>query len=82
MTRENEPLANALLKIHHDHTANINQQRAEYDHTAHEEIRRAAYLYDPMYAGINPGHDLSSLFSTHPPLKDRLAALGVKVDNL
>jgi len=79
LTRSNEPLASALLKIHQDHTQHIDEQRAEYDRTAHEEVRRAAYLYDPSYAGINAAHDLSSMFSTHPPLKARLKALGVEM---
>jgi len=78
LMRDNQPLANALLKIHQDHLTHLPQQAAEYGATAHEQIRRAAYLYDPHYAGINPSHDFSVLFSTHPPLKDRLAALGVK----
>jgi len=79
LMRDNEPLANALIKIHQDHTANVDQTRAAYHQTAHEEIRRAAYVYDPQYAGINAGQAFSNLFSTHPPLKDRLAALGVKM---
>jgi heat shock protein HtpX len=80
LMRDNEPLASALLKIHQDHTANVQQSQAAYNQSAHEEIRRASYLYDPRYAGINAGQSLSNLFSTHPPLKARLAALGVKTD--
>ena len=80
LMRDNEPLARALLKIHQDHTSHIAQQKSEYARTAHEEIRRAAYLYDPRYAGINAGQAFSSLMSSHPPLKARLAALGVKMD--
>jgi len=78
LMRNNQPLANALIKIHQDHTSHIGQQKMEYSRTAHEEIRRAAYLYDPRYAGINAGQAFSSLLSTHPPLKARLAALGVQ----
>ena len=80
LMRTNEPLARALLKIHQDHTGHIDQQRFSYERTPHEAMRRAAYLYDPSYAGINASHDFSSLFSTHPPLKERLAALGIKLD--
>jgi heat shock protein HtpX len=80
LMRDNEPLASALQKIHQDHTGHLDQQRVAYEQTPHEAMRRAAYLYDPHYAGINPSHDFSSLFSTHPPLKARLAALGVKTD--
>ena len=82
LMRTNEPLARALLKIHQDHTSHLAQQSADYAHTAHEEVRRAAYLYDPRYAGINAGQAFSNLFSTHPPLKDRLAALGVNIDKV
>ncbi|MFI4955060.1 MAG: zinc metalloprotease HtpX, partial [Gammaproteobacteria bacterium] len=81
LMRTNEPLASALLKIHQDHTSHINQQRLAYEQTPHEGMRRASYLYDPSYAGINASHDFSSLFSTHPPLKARLAALGVQMDD-
>ncbi len=80
LMRTNEPLASALRKIHQDHTAHFQQQRIAYEQTPHEAVRRAAYLYDPRYAGINASHDFSSLFSTHPSLESRLAALGIDQD--
>ena len=82
LTRDNVPLAKALLKIHEDHTANANTYSQEYNQSAHEEVRRAAYIYDPIQCGIKPMQSIATLFSTHPDLKERLAALGVKAPNL
>lgn len=78
LMRDNEPLARALLKIHDDHQANAEKYQEAYGETAHEDVRRAAYLYDPVKAGIEPVLDISSMFSTHPKLEDRLKALGFK----
>lgn len=77
LLRDNEPLARALLKIQQDHETNKDSQGQAYNTTAHESVRRQAYIYDPVQAGIEPVASLSDLFSTHPNLKDRLAALGV-----
>jgi heat shock protein HtpX len=79
LTRDNQPLINALLKIHNDHLANQEAYGNAYSQTAHEEVRREAYLYDPVQCGIEPIHSLSNLFSTHPPLEERLKALGYKI---
>lgn len=78
LMRDNSPLARALLKIHRDHEAHSEDYNQAYGDTAHEEVRRAAYLYDPTQAGINITQSLSNLFSTHPAIQDRLAALGFK----
>ena len=78
LTRNNEPLINALLKIHQDHLENREQYGAAYSQTPHEDIRREAYLYDPVQCGIDPVKSLSNLFSTHPPIEERLAALGYR----
>lgn len=78
LTRNNEPLISALLKIHNDHLENREQYGTEYAQTPHEDIRREAYLYDPVQCGISPVKSLSNLFSTHPPIEERLAALGYK----
>ena len=77
LTRDNEPLARALLKIHQDHRENITSYTKAYGSTAHEGVRQAAYLYDPSQAGIAMTESLNSLFSTHPSIDDRLKALGV-----
>lgn len=77
LTRDNEPLARALLKIHQDHTNNQTTYTKAYKSTAHEGVRRAAYIYDPSQAGISAVDSINSLFSTHPPIKERLKALGV-----
>lgn len=82
LMRDNVPLARALLKIHQDHQANADTYRQEYSQTAHEDVRRAAYLYDPAQSGIEPIQSLANLFSTHPDIKERLAALGVKASDL
>jgi heat shock protein HtpX len=78
LMRDNQPIARALIKIHEDHQANRTTYRESYRANQHDELRRASYLYDPVKTGIEPAHAFSSLFSTHPPLKDRLKALGVK----
>lgn len=79
LMRDNAPLARALLKIHQDHEANSEVYNQAYGDTSHEEVRRAAYLYDPTQAGISITQSLSNLFSTHPAIADRLAALGFKI---
>lgn len=77
LTRSNEPLASALLKIDGDHKENYDKYNEAYSSTPHEEIRRAAYLYDPSYADIKSFFSLNSLFSSHPSLEERLKALGI-----
>ncbi|MHB1946775.1 MAG: zinc metalloprotease HtpX [Gammaproteobacteria bacterium] len=77
LVRDNRPLASALLKIQDDTTSN-QKSNAEYYQTPHENVRREAYIFDPVQAGIQPMSSLADLFSTHPNIKDRLAALGFK----
>lgn len=76
LTRNNEPLISALLTIHADHVQNSQAYATAYSRTPHEDIRREAYLYDPIQCGISPIKSLANLFSTHPSLESRLAALG------
>jgi heat shock protein HtpX len=78
LTRDNTPLANALLKIEADHKQNQEQYAALYQNTAHEEVRRSAYIFEPVSAGVHARQSLATLFSTHPPLAERLKALGFK----
>lgn len=78
LMRDNKPLASALLKIQNDHEANKDTYSAQYAQTPHENVRREAYIFDPVQAGIEPVSSPSDLFSTHPNIKDRLAALGFK----
>jgi heat shock protein HtpX len=78
LMRTNQPLAAALLKIQGDHQQNKEQYTVMYQRTPHENVRREAYIYDPMEAGIRSLASVSSLFSTHPTLEERLAALGFK----
>jgi heat shock protein HtpX len=77
LMRDNQPLARALLKISGDHLDNKEAYRQSYTRTPHENMRREAYIFDPIQAGIEPVLSISGLFSTHPALKDRLAALGI-----
>lgn len=77
LTRNNEPLGRALLKIHHDHTSHEDQYQHDYSSTAHEQVRQASYFYSPNYAGISGVSSINNLFSTHPPLEKRLQALGI-----
>jgi len=79
LMRDNQPLARALLKIHNDHQEHTQSYRREYGLTPHEEVRRAAYLYDPVGAGVEPIKSLDSALSTHPGLKERLAAIGISL---
>lgn len=74
LMRENEPLARALLKINQDHQENANAYVNEYGNTAHEQLRRASYLYDP--SDIDPVKSLTNAFDTHPSVSQRLQAIG------
>lgn len=76
LMRDNEPMARALLKISEDHHQHAEQYANEYGNTPHEQVRQASYLFDP--SDIDPVKSLSSSFSTHPSLEDRLAALGFR----
>lgn len=81
LMRTNRPLASALLKISDDHTQNRDRYNAAYQQTPHENVRREAYIYDPTQAGIDAVTSVSDLFSTHPSIEERLAALGFKSRN-
>jgi heat shock protein HtpX len=78
LTRTNQPLASALIKIHQDYTQNQEQYNIDLEQTPNENVRREAYLFDPAQAGIRGLNSISDLFSTHPSLETRLAALGFK----
>jgi heat shock protein HtpX len=78
LLRDNQPLASALLKIQGDHTDNQEKYAQAYQQTPHENVRREAYIFDPVQAGIEPMSSLADAFSTHPNIKDRLAAIGFK----
>lgn len=77
LMRDNEPMARALLKISQDHQANADQYTQEYGQTPHEQVRQTSYLFDP--SDIDPIKSLSSAFSTHPTISERLKALGYKL---
>ncbi len=81
LMRDNQPLASALLKINDDHEAKQSVYNQQYHQTPHENVRREAYIFDPIQAGIESSSSLSDLFSTHPNLKERLKAIGVAYDN-
>ena len=76
LMRDNEPMARALLKISEDHDAHAEHYARDYGETAHEEVRRASYLFDP--SSLDPVKSLNSAFSTHPDIQKRLEALGFK----
>ncbi len=78
LTRDNQPLASALLKIQSDHADNQDTYNQAYGQTAHENVRREAYIFDPTQAGISSMGSLADIFSTHPNVVDRLSALGFK----
>ena len=79
LMRDNKPLAQALLKIQDDHIQNREEYASQYMRTPHENVRQAAYIYDPIKAGIKLRNSLSDLFSTHPSLMKRLVAIGYKL---
>ncbi|MBA2655323.1 MAG: zinc metalloprotease HtpX [Gammaproteobacteria bacterium] len=78
LTRNNEPLANALLKIQGDYDAHQEKYAEAYNKTPHESTRREAYIFDPITAGIGGKKSLSDFFSTHPNIQKRLEAIGFK----
>jgi heat shock protein HtpX len=78
LMRDNEPLARALIKISGDHEQNAALYSEYYNSTPHESVRRQAYIFDPVKAGIESFSSIGDFFSTHPSLKARLAALGFK----
>ncbi len=79
LMRNNEPLAKALLKIQNDHEQNRDQYARAYQATPHEAVRREAYIFDPVKQGIKGISSPSDMFSTHPGIIKRLAAIGIKV---
>ena len=79
LMRNNEPMARALLKISQDHQMNAEQYEQDYGQTAHEQVRRASYLFDP--SDIDPVKSLNSAFTTHPSVDQRLKALGFNLKN-
>jgi heat shock protein HtpX len=78
LIRDNKPLASALLKIQNDHLGNQDKYSQAYQQTPHENVRREAYIFDPAQAGFKSMASLTDIFSTHPSVQDRLAALGFK----
>lgn len=76
LMRDNEPMARALLKISQDHEVHADEYVAAYGKTPHEQVRQASYLFDP--STIDPVKSLSSAFSSHPGLDERLKAIGFK----
>lgn len=76
LQRDNQPLISALLKINADHREHADTYSQAYSQTAHENVRREAYIYDPIAMGIESTQSLADWFSTHPSLEKRLAALG------
>lgn len=83
LMRNNEPLARALLKIQNDHEHYQQEYASAYSKTAHESIRRQAYIFDPVVAGIEAHKSIADMFSTHPSVQQRLKAMGIenKEDN-
>jgi heat shock protein HtpX len=82
LLRDNQPLVSALLKIDNDHAENKEAYSLAYSQTPHENVRREAYIFDPVQAGIEPMNSIADIFSTHPNIRDRLAAIGFKIDDI
>lgn len=68
LTRDNQAMASALLKIHNNYETHDYQDEGM-------SVRAAAYIYNPVKSL------LSDAFSTHPSLEKRLKALGYKDSN-
>ncbi len=49
----------------------INQRRMK-------QCRREAYIFDPVKQGISTASSPSDMFSTHPGILKRLAAIGIR----
>jgi heat shock protein HtpX len=78
LVRDNNPLAKALIKISQDQQDDTGGHQSAYMKTSHEDIRRAAYIFDPFKDGLHPLKSMSTLISTHPSIADRLKAIGFK----
>lgn len=78
LMRENESMANALIKISQDHQEHQAQYREAYGATKYEELRKSSYLFDP--SAYDPVKTFASLWDTHPSIEDRLKALGVRLN--
>lgn len=78
LLRDNQPLASALLKIQQDHEAHAQAFKTAYQSTPHENVRREAYIFDPIQAGFEHTGSLTDLFSTHPSIDARLRAIGFR----
>lgn len=78
LMRDNDPMVRALIKIDQDHQQNAARYQAQYASTPHEAVRRESYIFDPTRAGFKGAGGLNDFFSTHPSMKKRLSALGVK----
>lgn len=78
LMRDNDPMVRALIKIDQDYQNNAQAYQAQFSHTAHENVRRESYIYDPSKLGFKGAGGVNDWFSTHPSIKKRLQALGVK----
>jgi len=70
LMRENQSLGAALVKISEDYKG------GGYTREKHVELRQAAYIFD--ISSLSPFQSITKIFSTHPSLKERLAAIGFK----
>ena len=73
LMRDNQPLATALLKIKENYAQQSTEKHVE---PTHENIRREAYIFDPLQVGFEAKSTPSDFFSTHPTIENRLKAIG------
>lgn len=76
LTRDNTPLALALIKIHDDTASHQDVYERAYNQISNENIRLQSYIFDPTQAGVSIRQATATMFSTHPSLDDRLKAIG------
>lgn len=78
LMRDNEAMAKALIKIRDDGLANHESYSQTAKQSKHENVRRQAYIFDPIHAQVQSTHSPTDWFSTHPSFEKRLAALGYR----
>ena len=76
LTRNPQAMAKALVSITEDGQSHIEDYKSYSSHTKHESLRRMSYIVAPEAMGFK-ALEITSIFSTHPTLKQRLESLGM-----
>jgi heat shock protein HtpX len=82
LTRDPDAMARALLVIQNDYKAKAESSgEGKVKPEAHESLRHQAYIFDPVSAGFMKSGSTSDILSTHPSIKNRLRALGFRMND-